>query len=297
MNPITQQIAASTLGGKAIDLATTTLTPYDSWGEGISDVVNQTTGWNPKDSWWGSALADMTNPGYLLPYSTVANNTIRATNYVGDKYNEAKDFVKDVTFQVKPERMSAVNKAFRNEEWSNFLSTRNGDNYYRLVDKSREAYSPKEKYFVSHTTPWEEFSGLGTKETLGTDRLYEFPTETFGKLRSSTSKGLPTEFDVTEMGKQHLLYGNTSSGVRGPVRVLSDKNAAALGESPFKIGVVERPTLENGFYDSFPIYEQFEMGNQTVLKGSTLKRNINDATYNMFERTPFGILKTLHVGK
>ena len=234
---------------------------------------------------------------FIEQYNTVANNTIKASNYMGDKFNEAKDFVKDVTFQVKPERMGAVHKAFRNEEWSNFLSTRNGDNYYRLVDKSRESYTPKEKYFVSHTTPWEEFSGLGTKETIGTDRLYEFPTETFGPLRSSTSRGLPTEFDVTEMGRQHLLYGNTSSGVRGPVRVLSDKNAAILGESPFKIGIVDRPTLESGLYENTPIYEQLGMGNQTVLKGSTLKRAINDATYNMFERTPFGITKTIHIGK
>ena len=201
------------------------------------------------------------------------------------------------SFKADTKRMPSVNSAFRNEEWSNFLSTRNGDNYYRLVDKSREAYSPKEKYFVSHTTPWEEFSGLGTRETIGTDKLYEFPTEIFGKLRSSTSRGLPTEFDVTEMGRKHLLYGNTSSGIRGPVRVLSDKNAATIGESPFKIGVTERPTLENGFYDSFPVYEELGMGNQTVLKGSTLERNINDATYNIFERTPFGILKTLHIGK
>lgn len=201
------------------------------------------------------------------------------------------------SFKADTKRMPSVNSAFRNEEWSNFLSTRNGDNYYRLVDKSKEAYSPKEKYFISHTTPWEEFSGLGTRETIGTDKLYEFPTEVFGKLRSSTSRGLPTEFDVTEMGRKHLLYGNTSSGMRGPVRVLSDKNAAAIGESPFKIGVIERPTLENGFYDSSPVYEELGMGNQTVLKGSTLERNINDSTYNIFERTPFGILKTLHIGK
>ena len=296
-NPAVQQTAASMLGGKVVDLATAMLTPYDSWGKGVSDVVNQTTGWNPNDSWWGSMIAGMTNPGYLLPYNTVATNTVKASNYMGDKFNEAKDFVKDVTFQVKPERMDVINKAFRNEEWSNFLSTRNGDNYYRLVDKSRESYAPKEKYFISHTTPWEEFSGLGTRETIGTDRLYEFPTKTFGTLRSSTSRGLPTEFDVTEMGRQHLLYGNTSSGFRGPVRVLSDKNAAILGESPFKIGIVDRPTLESGLYENMPIYEQLGMGNQTVLKGSTLKRAINDATYNMFERTPFGITKTIHLGK
>lgn len=298
MNPAVQQTAASMLGGKAVDLTTMMLTPYGSWGEGVSDLVDQTTGWNPQDSWYGSMLADITNPGYLLPYNTIANNTIKASNYMGDKFNEAKDFVKDVTWHVRPERMEAVNSAFRNSEWSNFLSTRNGDNYYRMVNPRVEKYSPKEKYFLSHTTPWEEFSGKGTEFPIGTTKLYEFPTETFGQLRATTSSGLPTEFNVAEMGRQHLLYGNTASGIHGPVRIMSDANAKFLGESPFRIRLVDRPLTENGLFNSFPIYEDIINGaNQTVLKGKTIQRALDDATYNVFEKTPFGITKTIHMGK
>jgi hypothetical protein len=62
------------------------------------------------------------------------------------------------------------------------------------------------------------------------------------------------------MGKKHLLFGNTSSGSRGPVRVLSDKNAEYLGTSPYKLGISERPTV-NGMYDKSPVYEDIHMGN------------------------------------
>ena len=207
----------------------------------------------------------------------------------------AKQFVKDITWQIRPERMEAVNNAFRNSEWSNFLSTRNGDNYYRMVNPKIERYSPKEKYFLSHTTPWEEFSGGGTESPIGTTKLYEFPTSTFGRLRSTTSKGIPTEYDVTELGKQHLLYGNTASGVRGPVRLMSDANAKFLGESAFGIRPVERPLTKNGLFDANPDFENIHMGNQTALKGRTIKRALNESTYNIFENSPFGIIKTIHV--
>lgn len=93
MNPITGQVATSTLGGKAVDLATTTVTPYSSWGKGISDVVNRATGWNPNDSWWGSVLTDMTNPGYLTPYSLVENSTIKAANAIEDVANNWRPWV------------------------------------------------------------------------------------------------------------------------------------------------------------------------------------------------------------
>ena len=209
--------------------------------------------------------------------------------------DEAKQFVKDITWQIRPERMEAVNNAFRNSEWSNFLSTRNGDNYYRMVNPKIERYSPKEKYFLSHTTPWEEFSGGGTELPIGTTKLYEFPTSTFGRLRSTTSKCIPTEYDVTELGRQHLLYGNTASGVRGPVRLMSDANAKFLGESAFGIRPVERPLTKNGLFDANPDFENIHMGNQTVLKGRTIERALNESTYNIFENSPFGIIKTIHV--
>ena len=215
----------------------------------------------------------------------------------------------EVEYPLGPYNIDAANKAFRDEEWANFLATRNGDNYYRMVNRASEAekgYSPSENYFVSHTTPWEEFAGVrGTEnaDLIGKDlpefhnRLYEFPTKTFGKRRSSSWEGVFGDTDVDVMGRNHLYYGDTSSGVRGPVRVISDKNAEYLGISPYKIGVAERPLTTNGFYDKNPIYEDIHMGNQTVINGSDLTKASRETTYNIFDKTPFGIQRTLFIGK
>lgn len=203
-----------------------------------------------------------------------------------------------IRFQTRPESLRAVYNAFRNSEWSNFLATRNGDYYYRMVGPTKESYAPESKYFLSHTTPWEEFSGLqNPSDPNGINKLYEFPTETFGKLKSTTSNGVPTNYDVTEMGRKHLLYGKYASGKRGLVRMLSDKDANTLGVSPFGAGLLERPLKENGLYDDFPIYENVGFGNQTVIKGRTLQEAINNSTYNVFKQTPSGIQRTLHMKK
>ena len=96
MNPVTQQIAASTLGGEAVNLATKVATPYDSWGEGVSDVINQTTRWNPQETWWGSMMADMTNPGYLTPYSLVEAGTAKAIEGISPINRAVKNTVDNI---------------------------------------------------------------------------------------------------------------------------------------------------------------------------------------------------------
>lgn len=89
MNPITQQIVAGTAAAKGFDLAANLGAGYNSWGEGVSDVVNQTTGWNPQDSWYGQLLTDATNPGWYL-------NPARIMNPIGRVGQATEDAVKGV---------------------------------------------------------------------------------------------------------------------------------------------------------------------------------------------------------
>lgn len=197
----------------------------------------------------------------------------------------------------KVKNASKVARAYTNQNWSNFLAAKNGDAYYRM---SKTAETGKraadENFFVSHTTPWEEFSGLGTDTEIGVNHLYEFPTKTFGRLEATTDKGLKTGKDVTEVGKSHLLYGNTASGKRGPVRIVNDNTAKVLDIDSHVIGNVERPLKANGMYDKTPFYEDIYQGNQTVVKGSQLNDAVKNTDYKVYSKTPFGIQTTIHLG-
>ena len=197
----------------------------------------------------------------------------------------------------KVKNASKVARAYANQAWSNFLATKNGDAYYRM---SKTAETGKrasyENFFISHTTPWEEFSGLGTDADIGVKYLYEFPTKTFGRLEATTDKGLKTGKDVTEVGKNHLLYGNTASSKRGPVRIVNDKTAKILDIDSHAIGNIERPLKTNGIYDKTPFYEDIHKGNQTVIKGSQLNNAIKNTDYKVYSKTPFGIQTTIHLG-
>lgn len=230
-----------------------------------------------------------------------------------------KNYQVGKAMKLQPKNMPKVSKEFRSEEWGNFLNTRNGDNYYRMANIEKETangYSPKENYFVSHTTPWEEFSGMkgiedpamiGKNLPTFHNRLYEFPSKTFGTRKSSSWEGVLGDTNVDVMGKNHLYYGDTSSGVRGPVRVISDTNADYLGISPYKIGITDRPLTINGLYDKTPVYEDIYMGNQTVLNGKELQEAIQNSTYNIFDHTPLffmgkdatpsGITKIIHINR
>ena len=138
-------------------------------------------------------------------------------------------------------------------------------------------------------------SGIKSAMPNGYNYLIEIPTETFGKLQASTSNGVIQKELVTDLGRKHLLYGNTSSRRVGPVRCYSDAKAAALGKSPYKFGHVDRP-LKKGLYDKNPIYEDIGFGNQTVIKGQRLNDVLEHTTYNVYENTPYGIQKTIHFG-
>lgn len=224
---------------------------------------------------------------------------------LGNNWARARILSRNMT--STPQNVNKVNTYFRNEEWKNLLNIINGDNYYRLEGFNSIIKNPKEKYFVSHTTPWEEFTGLKyitenpevdiSNEILGIKKLYEFPTKTFGKRKYSSYKGILGDVDVSEMGKLHLMYGNTSSGSRDLVRVLSDKNAEKLGVEPFRIGIKDRPLNKFGLYDSNPIYEDIYSGYQTTISGKELQDAINNSIYYLYKPTKNGVQKILHVSK
>lgn len=199
----------------------------------------------------------------------------------------------------EPNGLSVVNNAFRNSEWSNFLATKNGDYYYRLQENpglvSTNVRKDNGGYFISHTTPWEEFTGLGEPHSIGSKVAYEFPHKTFGDLKASTSKGLYIDNDVSKLGRLHLLYGDRSSGGRSLERVISDKVAKQLGTSPFVHSVTNRPKLSNGFYDRNPVYETLSEGNQTVVSPQVLNNALQNTSYNMYQYSPQGIVKSIYV--
>lgn len=189
-----------------------------------------------------------------------------------------------------------VNKLMRNKEWNNFLNGINGDNYYRLQKKKgADSYMDDEKLYVSHTTPWEEFIPEGSEDSAH-NVLYELPTSLLGRRRGSNNKGAIGDRMVDEIGFDHLMYGNRSSGRRDFVRVIDDENANKLGMDPFIIGISDRPLTNRGFYNNNPYYENVLQGNQTVIEGRELKDALTNGIYNLYEKTRDGIQKTVYVG-
>lgn len=212
------------------------------------------------------------------------------------------------SMQPNLNEIKQVNNLLRNKEWHNHLATINGDNYYRLQRTSKipSGNIPEEKLFVSHTTPWEEFVPMNTNidvpnsgfiESPGNTTLYEFPTKVFGVKKGTNHLGFQGDIDVNTLGKQHLLYGDHASGSRGLVRIISDKNAQMLGIDSHTIGIKERPLTSNKFYDKNPIYEDIHQGNQTVIESEKLRDAMLNDTYTKYEHSPYGIVRTINVGK
>ena len=221
-------------------------------------------------------------------------NLFKGVAKAGNKWAKTKLLSK--TLDNSPKNIDKAVQAFRNSEWSNFLATRNGDNYYRMAKSSKlpNTNIEGEKLFISHTTPWEEFSGLGTSEPIGTKVLYEFPTKTFGVRKATNYRGIPGEIDVTQMGRNHLNFGNTSSGFRGKVQLLPEQQAEIIGMDPYTIGINSRPLNKQGFYNTRPDYEDIYLGNQTIVTSKELKDALLNSEYNQFEYSPSGIIKKLY---
>lgn len=224
------------------------------------------------------AIASTVGLSTAMDAINIAMNPYDITNYLGFKFGHPI---------LNSKLAEAVSKRFRNSEWSNFLATKNSDSYFRIA-KGYEL-SPRnldEQLFVSHTTPWEEFSGLGTSDPIGAKTLYEFPTNTFGIRKATNYRGIPGDVNVTEYGKKHLLYGNTSSGARDNVRILSDKDAKLLDMDPYIIGVKDRPLKSNGLYETRPVYDDIYLGNQTTVSKNELRDAILNGGYDKYDYDP-----------
>lgn len=252
----------------------------------------------------GSGFVSGTDPVGALYVEGVATSPVfnqigKAAQYglarVGNNWARAK--ILSTVLDNSPKNVNKATQVFRNSEWSNFLSTRNGDKYYRMSMSSKlpSTNIKGEKLFISHTTPWEEFTGLGTSEPIEIKTLYEFPTETFGIRNASNYKGAIGDVGVIQHGRDHLLFGETSSGYRGKVQLLPEETAKKLEMDPYTIGVSNRPLNQKGFYDRCPIYEDIYQGNQTVVTSDELRNAILNSTYNQFEYSPEGIIKKLHI--
>ena len=92
MNPITQRMVAGTAMSKGFDAATKLFTGYNSWSEGMSDLVHTATGWNPNNSWWGQFLTEATNPGWMMNPSRIMNPIGKIGEAVETGLNKATSF-------------------------------------------------------------------------------------------------------------------------------------------------------------------------------------------------------------
>lgn len=227
-----------------------------------------------------------------------------------------------------PKKNAAAETAqlWRNQEYNNLLSSINGNNYYELAKstvKHPKVYYPNEEYFLSHTTPWMEFAeppglpfSIKTMEDFMKNytfvdratyinpynKLYEFPHETFGDLKATgaMTKGLKKIYDtpVKDLGELHLKYGDYASGSWGEVPVMGDfPNTYRKGW-----GLIDRPlekttAYPNGVYNYSPVYENIFRGPQTIVKGEDLIDALSNSSYNIYERTPYGVQRTLYIGK
>lgn len=100
MNPATRGMLAGTAMSNGVDTAirlgthyigdiTNTGTGYNTWEEGVSDLVNKATGWNPHSSWWGQFLAGATNPGWGMNPSRIMNPIGKVGNAIETGINKA----------------------------------------------------------------------------------------------------------------------------------------------------------------------------------------------------------------
>lgn len=116
----------------------------------------------------------------------------------------------------------------------------------------------------------------------------------FGVRKATNYRGIPGEIDVTQMGRNHLNFGNTSSGFRGKVQLLPEQQAELIGMEPYTIGINSRPLNKRGFYNTRPDYEDIYQGNQTAVTSQELRDVLLNSKYNQFEYSPSGITKKLY---
>lgn len=87
MNPLTQQMMAGTAMSEGVNLGTKVLTGRDSFGQLVGDAVEDVSGWNPNNEWWGQIATESLNPGWYRNPSSVMNTIGRAGNTVENIIN------------------------------------------------------------------------------------------------------------------------------------------------------------------------------------------------------------------
>lgn len=94
-NPLTRRMMTGTALAKGFDLASTTA-GYNSWGEGMSDVIHKTTGWNPQTSYTGQFLTEGLNPGWWV-------DPTKVEPVIGTIGRNIENGVKSIYRAIKPE--------------------------------------------------------------------------------------------------------------------------------------------------------------------------------------------------
>lgn len=347
-----QGLVASTLGGEAVE-GLSRLAGYNGFG----DMMTKNAGWGNEFGWSFANPGYYLSPSRAAvgTASRVAADALGNVKIANPLMESLKSTMGDYSrnmFGIDPgmtkvavnaARKKAINTAarasfyfpqknaaakasqlWRNQEYNNFLNTINGDNYYELVQSTAErpkVYYPDKEYFISHTTPWAEFTETGFIPSwakteaqiaeIGVDpayfvnaknKLYEFPHETFGDLKATgatlgkTKKVYDTP--VRDLGEAHLKYGKLASGHWGEVPTMGDyPNTYRQGW-----GLTERPLLKTlaypeGIYDYNPIYENIFRGPQTIVTGDELTDALLHSNYNIYERTPNGVQRTVFLGE
>ena len=69
-NPLTRRTAYSLAAGEGANKALE-YTTGKNWGENVSELIHNTTGWNPRSSVTGTLLTDLSNPYFLTPSRAV----------------------------------------------------------------------------------------------------------------------------------------------------------------------------------------------------------------------------------
>ena len=73
MNPITKQMVTGTAMSEGVNLANKAVNGYNTVGEGVGDLVQRATGWNPNNTWLGPLVTEAFNPGWYVSPNGVIN--------------------------------------------------------------------------------------------------------------------------------------------------------------------------------------------------------------------------------
>lgn len=219
-NPLTQQVASSTLAGSTVDLASLTATGY-TWGENISGMTKRVTGWNPQSKWWGFLLTDMTNPGYYAPYSRIS----RLFNYsprkvAHNKINGGKDDGQHLDWSPKDWFEKTAGRRYEDGSLSEYtdadiLELKRYVPEYLEIERQAKANGtwlrmPDGSIWTGDPRSWVQLQSMAVrgynKDVLWSGRKRIFDPTYIGEVWGIRGKG-------KEPGLQARTYANRDEGV------------------------------------------------------------------------------------